>query len=373
MSTSSRKMEHLKICAEKQVEATTETEHRQSGFDDIHLVHQALPEISKREIDTSTRFFDKNFAAPIMIASMTGGHSATLKVNENLALAASELGIGIGVGSQRAALENKDEEASFRIVRDVAPDLFIHANIGACQLKEYGVKGALKAVEMIDADALAIHLNFLQEAIQPEGETNATGCLSIIHRVCNELSVPVIAKETGAGISRETAGALVDAGVSAIDVGGMGGTSWAGVEVYRAKARGDQLCERLGELFWNWGIPTAASIIECRGHVPVIATGGIRNGVDILKSLALGASLTGLALPLVKPAMESKKEVVKVLQEIIEELKTAMFLTGCANINDAKTLPFVTTGSLHEWLQGRNDNIKRYKIKKEENETIKTG
>ena len=354
MSTSNRKIEHLKICAEKQVEATSETEHRQSGFDDIYLMHQALPEISKRDIDTPTRFFGKNFAAPIMIASMTGGHPATLKVNQNLALAASQLGIGIGVGSQRAALENRDEEASFKIVRDVAPDIFVHANIGACQLKEYGLKGALKVVEMIDADALAIHLNFLQEAIQPEGDTDATGCLSIIHRVCNELSIPVIAKETGAGISRETADALVDAGVSAIDVGGMGGTSWAGVEVYRAKARCDHNSEHLGELFWNWGIPTTASIIECRGRVPVIATGGIRNGVDVLKSLALGANLTGLALPLVKPAMESETQVIEVLERIIEELKTAMFLTGCASVADAKSLPFVTTGNLREWTQGRN-------------------
>jgi len=359
MSTSIRKIEHLKICAENMVEASIEAENRPSGFDDVHLVHQALPEINKQDIETSTRFFDKNFTAPIMIASMTGGHPATLKVNQNLALAASQLGIGIGVGSQRAALEDTDEEASFRIVRDVAPDVFVHANIGACQLKECGLKGALKVVEMIDADALVIHLNFLQEAIQPEGDTDATGCLSIIHRICNELSIPVIVKETGAGISRETADALVDAGVSAIDVGGMGGTSWAGVEVYRAKTRDDHTSENLGELFWNWGIPTTASIIECSGRIPVIATGGIRNGVDVLKSLALGASLTGFALPLVKPAMESEEQVVEVLTRIIEELKTAMFLTGCASINDAKSLPIVTTGCLREWLQARNIGARR--------------
>jgi isopentenyl-diphosphate delta-isomerase len=354
MSTSSRKIEHLQLCAEQPVEATQREALRPSGFDDVHLVHQALPEVDKKNVDTSLIFFNRRFAAPIMIASMTGGHPATIEVNRRLAYAASELGLGIGVGSQRAALEDEKLVDSFKVVRDVASDVFVHANIGVFQLKKYGVEGALRVVDMVDADALAIHLNFLQEAVQPEGDTGAVGCLDVIRRVCGELSVPVIVKETGAGISKEVADALVDAGVSAIDVGGMGGTSWAGVEVYRAREIGDVMGEHLGRVFWNWGIPTAASIVECVGRVPVIATGGVRSGVDVLKALVLGASICGIALPLVKPAMENERVVVEVLERVIEELKVAMFLCGCGRVEAAGRLPVVITGWVRQWLEGRN-------------------
>lgn len=353
MNTTMRKIEHLQLCAEQPVEATDRGALRPSGFDDVHLVHQALPEVDKKKVDTSTVFFNHRFDAPIMIASMTGGHPDTLKINQRLALAAGELGIGIGVGSQRAALEDASQTASFRVVRDVAPDVFVHANIGVFQLKEYGVEAALRCVEMIDADALAIHLNFLQEAIQPEGDTDALGCLAVIRRVCQEISVPVIVKETGAGISKEVADALVDAGVSAIDVGGMGGTTWAGVEVYRAMEIGDVMGEHLGRVFWNWGLPTAASIVECTGRVPVIASGGVRSGVDVLKALRLGACICGIALPLVKPAMENEQRVIEALERFIEELKVAMFLCGCSRVEAAEGLPVVITGWLRQWLESR--------------------
>lgn len=244
-----------------------------------------------------------------MIASITGGHPDTISVNSALAAAAEELGVGIGVGSQRAAIDDPAQEESFKVVREKAPNAFVYGNVGAAQIREYGIDGVEKLVEMIDADALAIHLNFLQEAIQPEGDRDATGCLDMIREICSALGTPVIIKETGAGISREDAILLQKAGVSAIDVGGAGGTSWAGVEVYRARESGDSASENLGELFWDFGIPTVASIIESRVSLPIIATGGVRTGLDIAKSIALGANAASAALPFVGPALEGKNRL----------------------------------------------------------------
>ncbi len=349
MTTSQRKIEHLQLCAGAPVES-----HLSSGFDDVHLIHCALPEIDRDEIDTATELFGKRLSAPILIASMTGGHPETYAINEALALAAERLGIGIGVGSQRAALEDPLQEESFRVVRDCAPNAFVYANIGAVQLPEYGIEGVTRAIEMIDADAVAIHLNFLQEAVQPEGCTRARGCLDAITEVCSDLSVPVIAKETGAGISREVAESLAAAGVAAIDVSGAGGTSWAGVEYHRALQRGDSGSAHLGQLFWDWGIPTAASIVECgRCGVPLIATGGVRTGIDVAKSLALGASLAGIALPLVKPAMDSADAVFERLAAVVSELEIAMFLCGCKDVSDLKASPVVVCGRIREMLCAR--------------------
>lgn len=349
MTTSQRKIEHLQICASVPVEA-----HLSSGFEDIHLIHCALPEIDKDEIDISTELFKKRLSAPLLIASMTGGHPDTYTINRSLALAAEHLGIGIGVGSQRAALEDPGYEESFRVVRDCAPDSFVCANIGVVQLAEYGIDGVERAIEMIDADAIAIHLNFLQEAVQPEGCTHARGCLGMIGEICETVSVPVIVKETGAGISREVAISLVSAGVDAIDVGGAGGTSWAGVEYYRALARGDGRSAHLGELFWDWGIQTALSIMECSTcEIPVIATGGVRTGIDIAKSIALGASVCGTALPLVVPAMESESAVIDQIARMISELKVAMFLCGCSDVSDLKTIPIVIGGRINEMMHAR--------------------
>jgi len=367
MTTSDRKIEHLLLCVEKDVEAHKNPAGlRASGFDDVDLVHNCLPEINKKALDLEMEFLGKRLRAPVLIASMTGGHPDTTAVNAALAGAAEELGIGIGVGSQRAAIEDPGLEGSFRVVRDKAPNAFIYGNVGAAQLNEFGIEGLERAVEMIGADAMAIHLNFLQEAIQPEGNVDATGCLAAIKKICKELSVPVIVKETGAGIAHPQAVAICEAGAAAIDVGGLGGTSWAGVETYRAQKRGDILSEHLGRQFWNWGIPTAASIVESTISVPVIATGGVHTGVDVAKSIALGASLCGVALPLVAPALKGQKHVVDRLGTVIEELKAAMFLTGCRTIEELGNSPVVITGRTKEFLEQRGFETgkfarKRYK------------
>ncbi len=347
--TSRRKIEQLRICAEREVEVS------ENCFADVKLVHVALPEIDKDEIDLKTDFLGFSFKYPIMIASITGGHPETKKINEVLAEAAETLGVGMGVGSQRAALEGTEQEDSFRVARDVAPNSFLYANLGAPQLMEYGIEGVERVIEMIDADAIAVHLNFLQEAIQPEGNVDARGCLALITEVCKTIKKPVIVKETGAGISYTMAKILLESGVSAIDVGGLGGTSLAAAEIYRAKAEGDELSAHLGKLFgWDWGIPTVESIVECCAlHTPIIATGGIRNGIDIAKSMALGAELCSAALPFLKPAMESVGEVIDKIKQMGEELKVAMFLTGCKTTKELKEAEVIITGKAREIMEQR--------------------
>jgi len=357
-TTSKRKIEHLKLCAESPVESRKVS----AGFEDVTLIHRALPELDMDKLNLSIDLLGKRLQAPFLIASITGGHPDTIPVNAALAAAAEELGVGIGVGSQRAAIDDPAQEESFRVVREKAPTAFIYGNVGAAQIRQYGIDGVEKPIEMIDADALAIHLNFLQEAIQPEGDRDATGCLEMIKEICSVLGKPVIIKETGAGISREDAILLQKAGVSAIDVGGAGGTSWAGVEVYRARKSGDYASENLGELFWDFGIPTVASIIESRVSLPIIATGGIRTGVEIAKSIALGASAASAALPFVGPALEGKESVVRVLSRMLDELRISMFLCGCANIQDLRNAPVVVTGWTLEYLGQRGFNVKDYAI-----------
>lgn len=354
MVTSKRKLEHLDICTGENVES------KDNGFDDLELVHRCLPEIDRAGVSTATTFLGHKFKAPLMIASMTGGHPGTTEVNANLAMAAEELGLGMGVGSQRAALEDPKLEDSYRIVREKAPTAFIYGNIGAPQLNEFSIEDLERAVEMIDADAMAIHLNFLQEAIQPEGEVDARGIIEKIAHVAGELSVPVIVKETGAGICHMDAYTLKKAGVAALDIGGKGGTSWAGVEVYRARNEPDGLSEHLGKKFWDWGIPTAVSIVEADIGLPLIATGGIRDGIMVAKALTLGASLSSMALPLVAPARKGPEHVTKQLELYIEELKATMFLTGSRSIGDIGRAPVIISGKTRDTLEARGFNWKNF-------------
>ncbi len=343
-----RKLEHLTLCTAEDVESG------RAGFDDMHFVHNALPEVSKSTLDTTAPFLGAHFSNPVFIAGMTGGHPETTKVNAALAEAAERLGIGMGVGSQRAAIEDPNLTESFSIVRERAPHAFVVANIGALQIKEYELEVVDRLIEMVDANALAIHLNFLQEAIQPEGNTNAEGCLEAIGSVCKSVHVPVIAKETGAGISREVALRLKEVGVSAIDIGGAGGTSWAKVEAYRAC--NNPMLERLGTLYEGWGIPTAVSLLEA-STLPTIATGGVRNGLQVAKSIALGASLCGIGLPLLKPALNGAAYVINEICAVVEELKVAMFLTGCKALNDLTRTPLIIQGDTAQTLQLRGFDL----------------
>lgn len=345
MSTKQRKLDHIKICLEREVESRVS-----SGFEDVILVHRALPELNFKKIKTETNFLGKKLDYPIVIAAMTGGHEKSYEINKNLAIAAQKLRIAIGVGSQRAAIEDESLVYTYRVVREEAPDAFVIANLGIVQFcKGYGIKEAEKAIDMIEADAIALHLNALQEAVQKEGDLNFEGCLRVIERLSSEISVPVIVKETGAGIAREEAEKIASAGASAIDVGGLGGTSFAAVESYRDGNH--------AKTFWDWGIPTAISVVECSSlSIPVIATGGLRNGVDCAKAIALGASLCGFALPLLKPATQSYREVEKKLRGIVEELKIAMFLTGSRDLEALKKADLVITGKTAEWLKQRVKN-----------------
>ncbi len=351
MSTADRKLEHIKICLEKNVES------KYTGFEDVMLIHKALPEINYDDINTEVKFFGKKLSAPFLIASMTGGHKETIEINKNLAKAVEELNLGMGVGSQRAAIEDSSLVESFTVVRDYAPTAFIYANVGISQILEHGVEFAEKAIEMIDADALALHLNFLQELIQPEGNVNAQGCIDAIKDVCKSVKVPVIIKETGAGICREIGLAIKKAGASALDVGGKGGTSWSGVESYRVK---DEITRKIGRDFWNWGIPTAFCVAEVYDILPTIATGGIRCGLDIAKALALGAKLASAALPFLRPATTSSEEVKKTLKYFIKGLKTAMFLTGCETVNELRKVPIVVHGKFKDWLEVRGFDVKKF-------------
>lgn len=346
----SRKFDHIRISLSKRV-----TTNASNGFEDITLVHSALPEVNLKSIELKTDFLGKKISMPVMIAGMTGGHEKAVNINKNLAIAAQELDIPMGVGSQRAALADKRLARTYSIAREAAPDAFLIANLGAVQfVGEYGVKEARKAVEMIDADALAIHMNPLQEAIQPEGDVDFKGCIEGLEPL-KDLGVPLIAKETGAGVSREVAKELDRIGFSAIDVAGVGGTSFAAVEYYR-RGEGD------GRIFWDWGIPTAISTIECLEFtkLPVIASGGIRNGIEIVKALALGATSCGMALPFLKNAVRGNRAVIKAAEDLKNEMRTSMFLIGAERIKDIKDKDIIICGPTKEWLEARGVDCNKY-------------
>jgi isopentenyl-diphosphate delta-isomerase len=342
--TRKRKIEHIEICLEEDVQSGSST-----MLEDIHLIHNALPEINKDSIDLATNFLGLRADAPIMIAAMTGGHPQTYEINKRLAEAAEEIRVPIGVGSQRAAIEDPSLSNTFSVVRESAPSVPIVANIGATHANY-----ATDAIEMINADILAIHLNPLQEAIQPEGDCDSESTLRNIAEIIDNVDIPVIIKETGAGISSHVAKSLEAIGVEAVDIGGVGGTSWSAVEFYRAKRENNEIKARLGRDFWNWGIPTALSVILVSDstELEVVATGGIRTGLDVAKVLSLGASAAGVAYPLLNPAVNgSTDDVISELEYIIEGLKVAMYLTGCRVVEELTSQPLIIRGELVQCLK----------------------
>jgi isopentenyl-diphosphate delta-isomerase len=334
--TSERKSDHIRINLEEDVRSKLTT-----GLERYFFLHNALPELDLDEVDLSTQIFSKKLKAPLLISSMTGGSKEAIQINQSLAEAAQASGIAMGLGSQRAALEDESLATSFK-VRNIAPDVLLFANLGAVQLNYgYGLSHLQRAVEMAEADALMLHLNPLQEAVQPEGDTNFSGLLKKIEIMCKQLPVPVIVKEVGWGISAEVAKQLAHAGVKAVDVAGAGGTSWTQVEMHRAKNEGQA---RLAGAFADWGITTSESIIQIRQalrDMRIFASGGLRSGLDIAKSIALGADLGGMAGPFLKAAAESTEAVSQVIAETVRELRVAMFAAGAGSIPALQSVPLV--------------------------------
>lgn len=349
-----RKGEHLALAADGDV-----TSRQGSGWEDIHLVHQALPSVDHGAVDLRTPFFGRELKAPLLIAGMTGGHARAAEVNAILARAAERHGVAMGVGSQRASVRRPDLVATYSVARQTAPTAVLVGNVGAPQLIPQGDEAALDLeqirplVESLRADALAVHLNYLQETVQPEGDRRAEGVLAAIEQLTGALEVPVIAKETGAGLSRESARKLASAGVRALDVGGRGGTSFAAVESLRARARGDEGAARLGEVFRDWGIPTAVSVAGCvPTGLPVIATGGVRSGLDAAKALSLGARLVGVARPLLQMALERGDAGVDAwIRAFLAELRAAVFLCGVRSSTELRFAPLVVLGETRGWLE----------------------
>jgi isopentenyl-diphosphate Delta-isomerase len=334
--TQRRKKEHLELC----LDAPSVASAGGTGFDRYTFVHNALPETDIDEIDLSADFLGKRLGAPLVISSMTGGFDLARKVNRNLAAAAHKLGLAMGVGSQRVAIEEPSAADSFR-VRDLAPDILLLANLGAVQLNYgYGIEQCRKAVAMIGADGLILHLNVLQEAVQPEGNRNFKGLARRIAEICRNLAVPVVAKEVGFGISADAARRLQQAGVKAIDVAGRGGTSWYAVEAKRAAKKG-QPVERT---FAGWGIPTEECLVQVRGALPdieLIASGGIRNGLDVAKAIALGANVAAIGQPLLAPALESADKVIEFLARLIHDIKVAMLCVGAGDLAALGKAPLI--------------------------------
>jgi isopentenyl-diphosphate delta-isomerase len=357
--TEKRKADHIKICLNEKAQARKAT----AGFEDVHFTHRALPEVDKAKIDLSTTDFGHKFSAPLIVGAMTGGTAEATRINAVIAEAVERLQLGMGVGSQRAAIENPKLEKTFAIARKKAPTAFLIANIGGIQLVHgWGVKEVKKAVEMIDADAVAVHLNALHEAVQPEGQTNFKGILAKISEIARELDKPVIVKETGAGIAAEDAKKLEAAGVKAIDVGGTGGTSFAAVEYYRTTGQENSVQHFLGDVFWDWGIPTVVSLAETTQAVkiPVIASGGVRTGTDVAKALALNACLASVSQPALQAAVKVAKGTENMLSLLIEELRAVMFLVGAEKVRDLAKTPIVVTGKTAEWLKTRGFNVENY-------------
>ncbi|MGQ9780876.1 MAG: type 2 isopentenyl-diphosphate Delta-isomerase [Nitrososphaeria archaeon] len=344
-----RKADHISICLKHDIESKAVL----SGFECVHLIHNALPEIDFVEVDTSSAIFGRRLSFPLLFDSITGGSKESKSINQTIAEVAQEKALGMFLGSARAALEDPSSLETYSVARDVAPDIFLAINIGAPQLSKGLDIDKLKAfASALKADAITVHLNPLQEVIQVDGEPNFKGVYDGIKLLSKHLSVPVIVKEVGMGISKETAAKLELAGVACIDVAGLGGTNWAMVESIRSKMLGDRSKSALGNTFEAWGIPTVVSLIECvqNSKIPVIASGGVRSGIDVAKSLVLGAKYCAMALPVLKHAVKSKSSLSTYVDQLLLEFKTAMFLTGSRGVDDLKGVRYFVDSPLQDWL-----------------------
>lgn len=336
--TFSRKDDHIRINLEKDVQFRGIT----TGLERYRFQHTALPELNLADVSISTRLFNKTLAAPLLISSMTGGTPRARQINRTLAAGAQTTGIAMGLGSMRAAIARPETAPTFQ-VRDVAPDILLFANLGAVQLNNgYGVDECRRAAAIAGADALILHFNAVQEAVQPEGNTNFAGLLKKVEAVSKALAadgIPVIAKEVGWGFSKDDCRRLAEIGVSAIDVAGSGGTSWSQVEMHRAENESDA---RVAAAFVSWGIPTAEAILNARAaapHLPVIASGGLRDGIDAAKCIALGADLGGMAGPFLRAADQSVEAVVETVRELAREIRIVLFATGCKDLAAFRASP----------------------------------
>ncbi|MFW5920474.1 MAG: type 2 isopentenyl-diphosphate Delta-isomerase [Polyangiales bacterium] len=338
-----RKADHLDLCA------TDEVAYRQRTnlLEDVRLVHQSLPDLHVDDIDTSVELFGKKLRAPILIAGMTGGHERAAEVNHTLASIANERGYAFGLGSQRAMQKNPDSAWTFQ-VRESAPDVLLLGNVGVVQARETSTEGIEELVQSVGADALCVHMNPAMELVQPGGDRDFRGGVDTYARLVKELSVPVIAKETGNGVSGETASKLYGVGVRHVDVSGAGGTSWVGVETLRAE--GD--AKDLGTALWDWGIPTAASVhLVTQQGMTAFATGGMRTGVDVARAIALGASMGGIARNVFKAFTEGGREGAETfLTRAEHQLRSVMLLCGARNLDELRKAPRVITGELRYWM-----------------------
>ena len=326
-STSSRKADHIRINLDQNVRSGLTT-----GLENYRFTHQALPELNLEDVNLGLSLFGKELSAPLFISSMTGGTEKAGSINRNLAAAAQETGIPMGIGSQRAALEDSSLQGTFQ-VRQFAPDILLFANLGAVQLN-YGLSGddCRRAVDMIEADGLILHLNPLMEAVMPDGDTRFADLLGKIENTCKTLEVPVIVKEVGWGFSNQAAVQLHNAGVKALDIAGAGGTSWTEVEMHRAETDNQR---KIASAFVDWGIPTSESIQIVHKAVPdlpIFASGGLRNGVDISKCLALGAVMGGIAGTFLKAAVNSPQAVIDEINRVKKEIQISMFAAGAGDL-----------------------------------------
>jgi len=347
-----RKGDHVEICANENLSQDY------IYWDDIKLVHNPLPEVDLEEIDTSTTIFGRKLGAPLIISAMTGGYGKAEEINRNLAAVAEEFGVGMGVGSQRAALENPEVARTYSVIKEYEIPLRI-GNLGVPQLIPQGgaepldIEHGRAAMEMVDAHILAVHMNYLQEIVQPEGDTRSRGGLKALEKFASAL--PVLAKETGAGIPRGAALRLKKARVRGLDVGGLGGTSFAAVEYYRAQSAGDSARVNIGRTFWDWGIPTPVAVVLANVGLPVIATGGVRSGLDAARAVCVGASCAGMAGRLLPAALEGRGALERELRMLIHELKAAMFLVGAKDVKELASSKAIVTGRSKEWLDQLSD------------------